>query len=75
MKKPVAAERFELGVCYYPEHWPESMWADDYRRMVETGFTIVRLAEFAWSIFLNRKKAYFNTICLTVRSTWHTATG
>jgi beta-galactosidase len=51
MKKPVAAEQFELGVCYYPEHWPESMWADDYRRMVETGFTIVRLGEFAWSIF------------------------
>ncbi|NOU82007.1 beta-galactosidase [Paenibacillus sp. LMG 31459] len=51
MKKPVAAERFELGVCYYPEHWPESMWADDYRRMVETGFTIVRLGEFAWSVF------------------------
>lgn len=51
MKLPFAAERFELGVCYYPEHWPESMWADDYRRMVETGFTVVRLAEFAWSIF------------------------
>ncbi|UQZ36605.1 beta-galactosidase [Paenibacillus sp. PK3_47] len=51
MKTPVAAERFELGVCYYPEHWPEEMWADDYRRMVETGFTIVRMGEFAWSIF------------------------
>ncbi|MGE8488856.1 MAG: beta-galactosidase, partial [Paraburkholderia nemoris] len=22
-----------LGVCYYPEHWPESMWEDDARRM------------------------------------------
>ncbi|CQR55673.1 beta-galactosidase [Paenibacillus riograndensis] len=51
MSKPAANERFELGVCYYPEHWPEELWADDYRRMVETGFTIVRLAEFAWSIF------------------------
>ncbi|MDF9839164.1 MULTISPECIES: beta-galactosidase [unclassified Paenibacillus] len=51
MKKPVADQKFELGVCYYPEHWPEEMWDDDYRRMVETGFTIVRMGEFAWSIF------------------------
>ncbi|KGE17156.1 beta-galactosidase [Paenibacillus wynnii] len=51
MKKPVAKEQFELGVCYYPEHWPESMWEDDYRRMSEMGFTIIRMGEFAWSIF------------------------
>lgn len=51
MKKPVATEKFELGVCYYPEHWPESMWEDDYRRMRELGFTIIRMGEFAWSIF------------------------
>ncbi|AIQ68777.1 beta-galactosidase [Paenibacillus graminis] len=51
MRNHVANEQFELGVCYYPEHWPEEMWAGDYRRMVETGFTIVRMAEFAWSIF------------------------
>ncbi|MGE7615046.1 beta-galactosidase [Paenibacillus sp. NPDC101420] len=51
MKKPVATEKFELGVCYYPEHWPESMWEDDYRRMRELGFTIIRIGEFAWSIF------------------------
>lgn len=51
MRKPAAAERFELGVCYYPEHWPEEMWEDDYRRMAETGFTIVRMGEFSWSLF------------------------
>ena len=22
-----------LGVCYYPEHWPEEGWAEDARRM------------------------------------------
>lgn len=38
-----------LGVCYYPEHWPEDMWADDARRMVEAGITRVRIGEFAWS--------------------------
>ncbi len=39
----------ELGVCYYPEHWPETMWADDARRMVEMGLSWVRIGEFAWS--------------------------
>lgn len=38
-----------LGVCYYPEQWDEAMWAPDAARMVETGITWVRIAEFAWS--------------------------
>lgn len=38
-----------LGVCYYPEHWPEEWWADDARRMAELGLTYVRIGEFAWS--------------------------
>lgn len=41
--------RRSLGVCYYPEHWPEEQWADDARRMRETGLTYVRIGEFAWS--------------------------
>ncbi len=39
----------KLGVCYYPEHWPESWWPDDAQRMREIGIRVVRLAEFAWS--------------------------
>lgn len=38
-----------LGVCYYPEHWPESCWAEDARRMAEIGLSRVRIGEFAWS--------------------------
>lgn len=38
-----------LGVCYYPEHWPEENWEDDARRMVEAGLSWVRIGEFAWS--------------------------
>lgn len=38
-----------LGVCYYPEHWSESMWADDARRMKSLGIEQVRIGEFAWS--------------------------
>ncbi|MQP67161.1 beta-galactosidase [Niveispirillum sp. SYP-B3756] len=40
-----------LGVCYYPEHWPESWWRDDARRMKDLGLTYVRIGEFAWSRF------------------------
>ncbi len=38
-----------LGVCYYPEHWPQDQWAADAARMVETGLTWVRIGEFGWS--------------------------
>lgn len=40
-----------LGVAYYPEQWPKSLWPDDFKRMADLGFTVVRMAEFAWSIF------------------------
>ena len=39
----------KLGVCYYPEHWPEDWWDDDARRMAEMGLTYVRIGEFAWT--------------------------
>ena len=39
----------ELGVCYYPEHWPETCWAEDAARMVDMGLSWVRIGEFAWS--------------------------
>ncbi len=38
-----------LGVCYYPEHWPEDLWAEDARRMRAIGLSHVRIGEFAWS--------------------------
>ena len=38
-----------LGVCYYPEHWPEEWWDRDAARMAEVGISIVRIGEFAWS--------------------------
>ena len=39
----------ELGVCYYPEHWPESLWDKDAKRMRQAGLSWVRIGEFAWS--------------------------
>ncbi|MEP3889556.1 MAG: beta-galactosidase [Hellea sp.] len=39
----------KLGTCYYPEHWPQDMWAADAAHMVDMGITHVRIGEFAWS--------------------------
>lgn len=38
-----------LGVCYYPEHWPEDMWEQDAQQMAALGLDYVRIGEFAWS--------------------------
>jgi beta-galactosidase len=38
----------KLGVCYYPEHWPENTWKPDAKRMKEIGLSWVRVGEFAW---------------------------
>ncbi len=38
-----------LGVCYYPEHWPQDMWANDAKEMKSLGLKYVRIGEFAWS--------------------------
>ena len=39
----------ELGVCYYPEHWPETQWTEDAKQMRDIGLSWVRIGEFAWS--------------------------
>ena len=39
----------QLGVCYYPEHWPQERWAEDARRMRDAGLSLVRIGEFSWS--------------------------
>ncbi|MCF2650151.1 beta-galactosidase [Niallia circulans] len=51
MTKKWKAEKLTLGVCYYPEHWPEELWEDDFQRMKDLGFTYDRMGEFAWTIF------------------------
>jgi beta-galactosidase len=44
-------DKLHLGAAYYPEHWPEERWPEDVRLMKETGITVVRMGEFAWSTF------------------------
>ncbi|MBB6096590.1 beta-galactosidase [Deinobacterium chartae] len=38
-----------LGVCYYPEHWPRDRWEGYAAKMKALGLRYVRIAEFAWS--------------------------
>ncbi|ASA23445.1 beta-galactosidase [Paenibacillus donghaensis] len=58
MSRLIPGESFNLGVCYYPEQWPEDMWADDYKRMREMGFNVVRMGEFAWNFFEPEEGVY-----------------
>nr|WP_071147676.1 beta-galactosidase [Bacteroides ihuae] len=37
------------GVYYYPEHWDESQWNRDFKKMHELGFEFTHFAEFAWA--------------------------
>lgn len=37
------------GVYYYPEHWDESQWERDFKKMNELGFEFTHFAEFAWA--------------------------
>lgn len=48
--KKLQTDTFLLGVCYYPEHWREELWEEDFRRMAEMGFGVVRMGETAWSV-------------------------
>ena len=51
-------DRFRLGVCYYPEHWPASRHSSDFRRMKDNGFDLVRMGEGAWSVWEPREGKY-----------------
>lgn len=48
--KLIDGNSLTLGVCYYPEHWPDTMWAADLERMQECGIQVVRIAEFSWNL-------------------------
>jgi len=49
----------QLGVCYYPEHWPESRWQQDAKDMQTMGIDYVRIGEFSWST-IEKEPEQFN---------------
>lgn len=50
MRRLINGGSIDLGVCYYPEHWDSSLWAEDLDRMLAAGLKTVRIAEFAWNL-------------------------
>ena len=56
--KLINGKSIDLGVCYYPEHWDRSLWAEDLDRMLTAGLKTVRIAEFAWSLIEPREGEY-----------------
>jgi len=36
------------GIYYYPEHWKESQWERDIKKISDMGYEFVHIAEFAW---------------------------
>ena len=51
MKNAITMDTVTFGVCYYPEHWPETLWPSDLERMSMAGIRVIRIAEFAWNFF------------------------
>jgi beta-galactosidase len=39
-----------FGADYYPEQWPEDVWAQDVRLMREAGVTFATVGVFAWAL-------------------------
>ena len=40
-----------IGVDYYPEHWEKERWKIDAEMMVKANIKVVRIGEFAWSLY------------------------
>lgn len=40
-----------IGVDYYPEHWEKSRWKTDIKMMHKAHIGVVRIGEFAWSLY------------------------
>lgn len=40
-----------IGADYYPEHWDKSRWEEDARLMGSANIKVIRVGEFAWSLF------------------------
>jgi beta-galactosidase len=38
----------QIGVCYFPEHWPDDRLETDVEMMADAGIDVVRMAEFSW---------------------------
>ncbi len=58
MNKSIQLDSLQLGVCYYPEQWSDSLWEDDFKRMKQMNLSHIRIGEFAWSVFEPQEGVY-----------------
>lgn len=47
-----------VGAYYYPEHWDESQWDRDLKKIADMGFEFTHFAEFAWAQLEPKKGVY-----------------
>ena len=40
-----------IGADYYPEHWEKERWKIDAEMMVKANIQVIRIGEFAWSLY------------------------
>ena len=58
MSTSLKQSTLNLGVCYYPEQWEESLWEEDFRRMRDMCISVIRIGEFGWSIIEPEEGVY-----------------
>ncbi len=47
-----------IGVCYFPEHWPQERWENDFEQMAAAGLEYVRMGEFSWSTLESERNEF-----------------
>ncbi len=47
-----------IGADYYPEHWEPSRWETDVEMMKKAGIQVIRIGEFAWSLYEPHENKY-----------------
>ncbi len=53
-----AKDLMNVGVYYYPEHWPEEQWNRDLKNMANKGFEFTHYGEFAWAFMEPEEGVY-----------------
>ncbi|MDF7812576.1 beta-galactosidase [Hymenobacter sp. YC55] len=48
----------QIGVYYYPEHWDESQWDRDIKKIADLGFEYIHVGEFAWAFMEPKEGKY-----------------
>ncbi|MDD2972786.1 MAG: beta-galactosidase [Lachnospiraceae bacterium] len=47
-----------IGADYYPEHWDKERWKIDAQMMVKANIKVIRIGEFAWSLYEPEEDRY-----------------